>query len=235
VHLLQAQLEHTPENASLYFLLGQAQLKSGQPGEAERTLARAADIDKQNANALILLASVEASRGETDQAIGSYQRAVELAPRDVRVQVALVSLFESRGNWQQAQRWYEKALSIQPEDALAANNLAYLMLEHGGNINVALTLAQTARRGLPDLANSADTLAWAYFHNGAFSVAAPLLEDAVKKAPGNSTYRYHLGLTYQKLNDSTRARTELEKAIGIDPKSPIADEARRALSQMTGT
>jgi tetratricopeptide (TPR) repeat protein len=234
VHLLQAQLEHTPENASLYFLLGEAQLKSGQPGEAERALARAADIDKQNANVLILLASVQASRGETDLAIGSYQRAVELAPRDVRVQVALGSLFELRGNWQQAQRWYEKALSLQPDEALAANNLAYLMLEHGGNVNVALTLAQTARRGLPDLANSADTLAWAYFHNGAFSVAAPLLKDAVKKAPGNPTYRYHLGLTYQKLDEFAHARTQFEKAIGIDPKSPIADEARRALSQIAG-
>jgi tetratricopeptide (TPR) repeat protein len=70
----------------------------------------------------------------------------------VWVQVALGNLFESRGNWQQAQRWYEKALSIQPEDAVAANNLAYLLLEHDGNINVALTLAQTARRGLPNQA-----------------------------------------------------------------------------------
>jgi Tfp pilus assembly protein PilF len=51
----------------------QAQLKSAQPGEAERALVRAAEIDKQNANPLILLASVQASRGETDQAIGSYQ------------------------------------------------------------------------------------------------------------------------------------------------------------------
>jgi len=126
-------------------------------------------------------------------------------------------------------------LALEPEQALAANNLAYLLLEHGGNVNVALTLAQTARRGLPDLANTADTLAWAYFHNGAFSVAAPLLEDAVKKAPDNSSYRYHLGLTYQNLNDSARARAELQKAIRIDPKSPLAEKARRALSQMTGS
>jgi len=41
-------------------------------------------------------------------------------------------------------------------------------------------------------------------------------------------------LTYQKLYDSTWARAELEKAIRLDPKSPIAEEARRALSQMTG-
>jgi Tfp pilus assembly protein PilF len=102
-------------------------------------------------------------------------------------------------------------------------------------VNVALTLAQTARRGLPNLPNSADTLGWAYYHNGAFAVAAPLFEDAVKKVPENLTYHYHLGLTYQKLNDSARARTEFEITINLDPKSALANEARRALSQTTGT
>jgi tetratricopeptide (TPR) repeat protein len=124
---------------------------------------------------------------------------------------------------------------MQPENALAANNLAYIMIEHGENVNVALTLAQAARRGLPNLPNSADTLGWAYYHNGAYSVAVPLFEDAVKKVPENSTYHYHLGLTYQKLDDSARARTEFEKAISLDPKSTLANEARRALNQTTGT
>jgi len=129
---------------------------------------------------------------------------------------------------------YQKALSIQPDDPVAANNLAYLLLEHGGSVNVALNLAQTARRGLPDQANSADTLGWAYYHNGAFSLSAPLFEDAAKKVPANLTYHYHLGLTYQKLNDSARARAEFEKTISLDPKSPVADLARHSLSEVTG-
>jgi len=109
------------------------------------------------------------------------------------------------------------------------------MLEHGGDLNVALTLAQTARRGLPTLPNSADTLGWAYYHGGSFSVAAPLFEEAVKKEPTNPTYHYHLGLTYQKLNQSTRARAELQKAITIAPKSSVADQARHAMTQGVGS
>jgi tetratricopeptide (TPR) repeat protein len=84
-------------------------------------------------------------------------------------------------------------------------------------------------------ANSADTLGWAYYHNSAFSVAAPLLEEAVKKVPLNATYRYHLGLIYQKLNNSNRAPTELEKAISIDPNSSIASKARQALGDTPRT
>jgi tetratricopeptide (TPR) repeat protein len=229
VRKLKSQIAHSPDTALLFFLLGQAQLKNKQPAEAEQALTRAAQLDKENQNALILLADVQTSRGEVDQALISYQRAIELAPSNVRLYVAKGSLLEMKGNTEQAQLLYQKALSIQPEDALAANNLAYLMLEHGGNVNVALTLAQTARRGLPNMPNSADTLGWAYYHNSAFSVAAPLLEEAVKKVPLNATYRYHLGMIYQKLNDSKRGRTELEKAISIDPNSRIAGTARQAL------
>jgi Tfp pilus assembly protein PilF len=43
-----------------------------------------------------------------------------------------------------------------------------------------------------------------------------------------------LGLAYQKLNDSARARAELQKAINIDPKSAVAEEARRAVNQTDG-
>jgi Flp pilus assembly protein TadD len=146
----------------------------------------------------------------------------------------LGATYERQGDWQGAQTAYQRALAIQPEEALAANNLAYLMLEHGGNVNVALTLAQTARRGLPNVPNTADTLGWAYFQNAAYSLAAPLLEEAVKGAPPNPTYHYHLGMTYQKLNDMKRARSEFEKSIRLNPNAPSAEKASRALSELSG-
>jgi len=96
-------------------------------------------------------------------------------------------------------------------------------------------LAQTARRGLPDVPNSVDTLGWAYFHNGAYSVAVDLLEKAVKGSPTNATYRFHLGATYQKLNDPARARTEFQKSIYLDPNAPSAEKASRALRELSAS
>jgi Tfp pilus assembly protein PilF len=52
---------------------------------------------------------------------------------------------------------------------------------------------------------------------------------------GTPTYRYHLGRTYQKLLDKTRAKAELEKAISLDPKSPVADLARQAISEISAS
>jgi tetratricopeptide (TPR) repeat protein len=53
-------------------------------------------------------------------------------------------------NKPKAESYYKKALQIQPMQPVAANNLAYMMLMNGENADVALTLAQTARRSLPD-------------------------------------------------------------------------------------
>jgi Flp pilus assembly protein TadD len=234
LQLLKTTVERNPHNAQLYVLQGQALIQNKQPGEAEKSLERALQIDKQNVNALVFLAQSQAGRGARDEAISSYQRAIELAPNSAALQVALGGLYESAGNWQAAQNLYQKALSIQPDNPQAANNLAYLLLEHNGSVNLALTLAQAARRGLPNSPNTADTLGWAYYHNGAYSVAQPLLEEAVKKASDNPAYRYHLGVTYQKLNDNARARAQFEKAISLKPGSPIADELRRALEQTSG-
>jgi Tfp pilus assembly protein PilF len=158
-----------------------------------------------------------------------------MAPSNAQLLVSLASLYEAKGDWQQAQTTYRKALNIQSDNAAAANNLAYLLLEHGGDPNLALSLAQTGRKGLNDLPNSADTLAWAYYRTGAYSSAAPLLEEAVKKVPTNPTYHYHLGMVYQKLNENAKAKSSFEAAIKAKPDSPAAESARKALSELAGT
>jgi tetratricopeptide (TPR) repeat protein len=118
---------------------------------------------------------------------------------------------------------------------MAANNLAFLLLEHGGDVNIALTMARTGRRGLPNLPNSADTLGWAYFQSGAYALAMPLIDQAVWQTPANATHPYHLGMACWKLNDIERARKELETSIKLNPDAPSAWKASLALSQIGGS
>ncbi len=235
LQFIQAQINRDPNNAALYFLQGQSYVQGKRLTDAERSFSHCVELDKQNLNGLILLGQVRQAQGHSAEAIASYQQAIAIAPGNAGLYTTLGATYEGQGNWQEAQKAFQRALALEPEQALAANNLAYLMLEHGGNVNMALTLAQTARRGLPDVPNSADTLGWAYFQNGAYSVAVPLLEKAVKGAPSNAIYRYHLGATYQKLNDSERARTEFEKSIRLDPNAPSAEKASRALTELSAS
>jgi Flp pilus assembly protein TadD len=141
---------------------------------------------------------------------------------------------QSRNNAARAKEMYQKALAVQSDSPMAANNLAYMMLERGENVDVALSLAQTARRAMPDSPNVADTLAYAYYQKGVYNSAIELLQEAAKRAPQNATVHYHLGMAYQKTNKLVQARQEFEKALQLDPKSSYAETARKALVGMKG-
>ena len=133
---------------------------------------------------------------------------------------------------------YQQALSVSADDPRAANNLAYLILEHGGNIDVAMNMAQTARRGLPDSANAADTLGWAYYQKGIFQSAINQFQEALRlnqKNGGadNPVVHYHLGLAYQKVNQNGLARQQLEKAVNLKPEYGDAAKGSLRIARIT--
>jgi Tfp pilus assembly protein PilF len=82
---------------------------------------------------------------------------------------------------------------------------------------------------MPNSPNSADTLAWAYYHKGTFGFARDLLEDAIKANPNSAAMQYHLGMVYAKLGDKSNAAIHLKKAISLASDSPAAKDARAAL------
>ncbi len=228
-----AQVAKAPDVSGHYFILGLAHLANKESEPAEQALAKATELDKQNVQAWVALAQVQTTRGSVDKAAASYQRAIEADPKQPVVYLLFGTLEEGRNNWQRAQELYQKSLQVQPDFALAANNLAYLMLEHGGNIDAALSYAQVARRGLPDLPNTADTLAWAYYHKGAYASAIDLLQEAVKKAPQNATYHYHLGMAYAKNNDKAKAKQHLSRVLQLNPTYEQAPEIKQLLAQLS--
>lgn len=229
--LVQDQIAKSPNNSKFYLMLGQVELRNQAPDKAEAAFQKATELDPNNVPAFEFLASLEASRGSVDQAIAGYQKGIQANPKDVRLYVALGGLFETQDNWQQAEKSYQQALQVQPDYPVAANNLAYLMLEHGGDVSVALSLAQTARRGLPDLPASADTLGWAYYKQGIYNSAVDLLQQAEKANPKDATYHYHLGMAYMKTNNSQMADKEFHNTLQLDPHYTHADEIQKMLAQ----
>ena len=199
--------------------------------KAEQALLKASDLNKSDATPLLLLSQVYASRGASDKAAASTQEAIEHNPKDPRAYFLSGALQQRQSNWQKAQELYQKTLQVQPDFPLASNNLAYLMLEHGGNSDVALTLAQTARQKLPDNPSVADTLAWAYYKKGTYNLAIDLLEEAIKKAPDDPSLHYHLGLAYQKINEKTKAKTHLERTLQLNPSFDHAADVKTALAE----
>ncbi len=233
----QAQIAKQPNNSYFYDLLGTA-LFNGKKDLAasEAALNKAIELDKTNTDALEKLGKVQVEAGQTDKAIALYQQSIKDNPGDARFYILCGELYESKKDYEQAKAMYQQALSIQPDHPLASNNLAYVILEQGGNVDVALAMAQTARRGMPDSPNAADTLGWAYYQKGIYQSAIGQFQEAIRLAekrgvPDDSTMHLHLGLAYQKANQISQARQQLEKAVKLSPNNA---EAKKALSELRG-
>jgi Flp pilus assembly protein TadD len=226
---LNAQMQKSPGNSAYYAMLAQLQLQSGNLDAAAATAQKAVQLSPGDAEVLLIYARIQIQRGQVAEAINAWEQWSKAHPTDAGALALLGTLEEGRGNEAKARAYYKQALQIQPEQPLAANNLAYLMLENDENTDVALSLAQSARRGMPNSSNTADTLAWAYYKKGAYAFARDLLEDALKTNGNDATMQYHLGMVYSKLENKSNAMIHLKKAIALAPESPSAKDAKAAL------
>ena len=196
---LNAQIVKSPKNSSFYDLLTQLEIQDKKLDQAAETAQKAIQLNSGDGEAVMLFAQIAVQRGQTANAISAWEQWLHTHPNDPGATAILGTLEESRGDLGKAEAYYKKSLQIQPQQPIAANNLAYRMLQNGENVDVALTFAQTARQGMPNSPNTADTLAWAYYYKGTYAFARDLLEDAVKTEPNNATMQYHLGMVYGKL------------------------------------
>ncbi|MFZ1136893.1 MAG: tetratricopeptide repeat protein [Candidatus Korobacteraceae bacterium] len=232
------QIAKSPNNSSFYFLLGNVLFRDRKDlNGAETAFHRSVELDKNNSDAVIQLGQVQVAKGEVDQAIATYQQAVKDHPNAPAFYTLLGGLYQSKRDWTKAQEAYQKTLALKPGDPVAANNLANVMLQNGGNIDVAMSLAETARRGMPDSPNVADTLGWIYYQKGVYGSAVSMLQEALKlqektKAPDNANIHYHLGLAYQKTQQPALARQQFERVLKINPNYSEAAEVQKQLDSL---
>ena len=235
---VKTQITKAPANSAFYDLLGTVLYDSKHDlNGAQAAFEKSIELDPNNFDALLRLGRVQVDKGSTDQAIATYQRSMQGTVRDATFYVLSGQLYESKQDWENAKLMYQKALASSPNNPVASNNLAYVMLQSAGNLDVALSLAQTARQGMPDSASAADTLGWVYYQKGAYKSAIDLFQEALKlgersKQAENPTVHYHLGLAYQKDNQPTLARQHLERVLKLDPNYSSAADVRKALAQL---
>jgi tetratricopeptide (TPR) repeat protein len=86
--------------------------------------------------------------------------------------------------------YLQKALKITPQLALTANNLAWNYAEHGGNLDVALSLAQTARQQAPEESSIADTFGCFYYKKYYYGLAISQFQESLKSQPDNPNIYY---------------------------------------------
>jgi len=235
IALIRQQIAKYPNNSGFHVLLGdQLQNDKKDLAGAEAEFKRAAELNKNNISAFLKLGLVQKDRGEDDTALHTYQDAAQQNPKETMFYVLAGDIYENKRDWGQAKQMYQKALALQPDDPVASNNLAYVMLQQGGNVDVAFAMAQTARRQLPDNPSSADTLGWAFYQKHVYGSAIGLFQEAVRQEPGNAVYIYHLGMAYAKNGQATQARQQLDRVSRIKPNGSEVEDLRKALAEGKG-
>ncbi|HEY0427467.1 MAG TPA: tetratricopeptide repeat protein [Pyrinomonadaceae bacterium] len=202
---------------------------------AEAELKKAIEIDEGYLPAYSAYASILVARNQTDAAIEQYKKVVEKKP-SASIYTLIGILEDTRSNSSEAEKHYRKALEIAPDATIAANNLAWLITETGGNLDEALMLSQAVVKRTANNAGFYDTLGWVYFKKGLYSQAVEQFKKAVATDAldagrvgqnPNPAYRLRLGMALASAGDKMSARREVENSLQNE-KSLSGQEAQDA-------
>lgn len=226
------QLGAAPTSPLLYDLLGQLWMAEKKMGEAETAFKKALELDPTLLGAYLNLGQAYFQTGKTDQAAAEYEAVLAKEPKTLQAHMMLGIIHEQKKEYDKAKARYEKILALNHKFAPAANNLAWLLVDQGGNLDVALSHAQAAREQQPTDPSIADTMGWLYYKKSAYALAHGLLKEAVEKLPTNPLVQFHMGMTQYKNGDKGGAKKSLQTALMLDPRFSGSDEARTILGEL---
>ena len=213
MHRLADLVQQHPQNAGLHVLLGLAYFNLSNLQQAEANALDALKLDPKTPGAYTLLANINLARGAVEEAKANLRAAIAVHPRSLLNYMALVTQYEKEGNWEEAKKLCQKTHEIDPDAPLVAAELAFLYLEHGGDVNVAVSLAQAAKQKMPNSPITADALGWAFYKLGSPASAITQLKESTGKAPNNPIYQYHLGMAYMASQRADLAAQALRLAL----------------------
>jgi tetratricopeptide (TPR) repeat protein len=228
--MIEAAVQKAPKNTDLLLLEAGVYGAARDTVRQEQTLRRIIEIDPANFQAFAGLASVFVRTGRLEEAKAEYEGLARKQPNAVAALTMVGLILEAQRKPEEAQKVYEKIVAMSPNAAVAANNLAWIYAEGGGNLDVAMQLALTASQQLPKVPEITDTLGWVYVKKGLADLAIPPLLSSVENDPKNAAYRYHLGLAYAKKGDKRKARDAFDEALKLQPGLKEAADARSALA-----
>ncbi len=224
--------------AALHYLKSNVFTAQKNAAATEAELKTAIELDENYLPAYSAYASLLAERNQIDQAVEQYNNVIEKKP-SASIYTLLGMLEDGRNNTTQAENHYRKALEITPNTPIASNNLAWLTVSGGGNLDEALKLAQTAVDRSPNTAGFYDTLGWTYYKKGLYSSAVEQLKRAITldEADANrngqkpeAAYRLRLATALVSAGDKSSARKEV--GISLQNGRNLSEQETRQAKEL---
>ena len=236
IQLLEAESAKAPTRMDIRLDIGNVAVRAGRYdmaiAEFQKVLASSDKKSKQAGEMNLRIGETYRRKGDYQNGVAALQAARQTLPDDERVLSTLGLSLDEAQRFPEARQVYEATLKADPNNATVLNNLAFLLTEHGGDLDQALSYAQKAKQVLPNLGEVSDTLAWIYLKKSIPDKALEMLEPLVQKFPNQATWRYHLGLALSQKGDRARAQTELTKALNASSNKAEKDQIQQALARM---
>ncbi len=194
---LEGVAEMPPVSSALLEIAGRLYAEHGWVQDARRCLRRATEVDPERTSAARLLTHLEIKKGDYFGALVSGGEVGGSAAALLKGAHA-----EETSDFNRATREYEEAVRRGDTTGIAANNLAWLVAEKGGDLERALSLAQKARTLAPANPAVLDTLGFVHLKRREFSQAIDVLKAAARLAAERqdrdqlTTIKSHLSEAY---------------------------------------
>jgi tetratricopeptide (TPR) repeat protein len=228
---VKGYLANSENDANAHVILGSLYLNSKQLELASQEFQRASEINPSLPVAYLQLGRVKEEWQQIPEAIEVYKKALSLQPQFAPLCTLIGNLYLKENDLASAEKYYQQALAADPNFAIAAGNLAWVYLQEGKNLNVAVSLAQKAKQLMPNMDSINDTLAFAYVRQGWYPNAIPLLRTCVQKSPQDAVYHYHLGLALLGAGEKVKGRQELQAALKLNLPTEDARDAQQHLAE----
>jgi tetratricopeptide (TPR) repeat protein len=230
--LMQEEAQRSPESTGKGALLVATAEAAGKSDVALAELNKMAAQNPASAEVQVRIGALQQKDGNIPEALRAFERARQLAPDRKGIDAMVATLEDQSGKKTEALASYRKALAKMPGDPTILNNLAFLLVETGGDTQEALDLVSTALRKSPNAAQLRDTLAWIQLKRHNTAEALPILRALTDKYPQDNTFRYHYAVALIESGDRASAKRQAETALSQKPPTELAGELRSLLAQV---
>ncbi|MBQ7285081.1 MAG: tetratricopeptide repeat protein, partial [Alphaproteobacteria bacterium] len=199
-------------------------------------LLKSLSLDYDNAQIYLDLGDILRMKNRPQEAVKYYERAIDKTKDKDSLWVLYYALgvsYDQNKQWEKAEKSLKKSLRLSNEHYLVLNYLGYSWIRQGENIDDAFTMIVKAYNQASEDPNINDSVGWALYNMGYYTMAVPYLEKAAEYSPNNAVICDHLGDVYWFAQRKNEARFQWQHALILkdDTGELDADNVRKKLKE----
>jgi tetratricopeptide (TPR) repeat protein len=196
---------------------------------------KAVKRDPENPGAYFFRGLVEIWEGKNSAARDNILRAISIKNDEETYYFYLAVAYEKLNQIDKSIENLKLAINYNKNSGRSYNYLGYLYADKNRNIDEALTLVQKALEFEPENGAYLDSLGWVYYRKGDYTSALKnllLAEERLDEAGTPDSVVYdHLGDTYLKLDNRSKALLYWEKSVRLEKNSVIDEKIKKNREQ----